>query len=91
MPRTHGDAGARFHPPTESSSGRDLDWVNVGYIGDPLAGNPVVRHALPNLDIKALPVEGGLRLPLDILLLEARWSQARIEAALRQAEDTTGT
>jgi hypothetical protein len=65
---------------------RDFDWVSTGYIADPLAGNPVVRHALPDLDIKAIQVENGLRLPLDILVLDARWSQTRIEAALQQAQ-----
>jgi hypothetical protein len=64
---------------------RAMDWVSIGYIADPLAGNPVVRRSLPDLDIKPIQVEDGLRLPIDILVLDARWSQSRVEAALRQA------
>lgn len=64
---------------------RVFDWVSIGYIADPLAGNPVVRRALPDPNINALEVLDGLRLSLDILVLDTRWSQSRIESALRQA------
>lgn len=62
-----------------------LDWVSTGYIADPLAGAPIRKQALPDFDIESPLAETGLRLPLDILVLDSRWSRQRIEQALQQA------
>jgi hypothetical protein len=62
-----------------------LDWVSTGYIADPLAGAPIGKQVLPDLDIKPSPAQTGYRLPLEILVLDSRWSQQRIEQAVRQA------
>jgi hypothetical protein len=61
------------------------DWVSAGYIADPLAGAPINKQALPDLAIRASKTQAGWRLPLDILLLDPRWSQQRIEQAVQQA------
>jgi hypothetical protein len=66
------DAGAR-------------DWVSTGYIADPLAGAPVDKRALRDLDLKLASTEAGLRLPLDVLVLDSRWSRQRIEQTVQQA------
>jgi hypothetical protein len=62
-----------------------LDWVSTGYIADPLAGAPIGKQVLPDLDIKPPPDQAGYRLPLEILVLDSRWSHPRIERALQQA------
>jgi hypothetical protein len=61
------------------------DWVSTGYIADPLAGAPVGKQALPDLDLKLPLTKAGFRLPLDVLVLDSRWSQQRIEQAVQQA------
>jgi hypothetical protein len=62
-----------------------LDWVSTGYIADPLAGAPIRKQALPDLDIRLPQAQAGFRLSLDILILDERWSRQRIEHALQQA------
>jgi hypothetical protein len=62
-----------------------LDWVSTGYIADPLAGPPIGKQALPDLDIKPPLDQAGYRLALEILVLDSRWSQQRIEQAVQQA------
>ena len=61
------------------------DWVSTGYIADPLAGAPVDKQALPDIDLKLPLTRTGLRLPLDVLVLDSRWSQQRIEQTVQQA------
>jgi len=61
------------------------DWVSAGYIADPIAGAPVDKRALPDLDLKLPSTRAGLRLPLDALVLDSRWSQQRIEQTVQQA------
>jgi len=61
------------------------DWVSVGYIADPIAGAPLAKRALPDIDLKLSSTRAGLRLPLDVLVLDSRWSQQRIEQAVQQA------
>jgi len=63
------------------------DWVAGGYIADPLAGAAVTRRPLP------APLLGGagtgerLRLPLEVLVLDERWSEPRIAGLLQSAYD----
>ena len=61
------------------------DWVSTGYIADPLAGAPVEKRALPDLDLKLPSTGSGLRISLDLLVLDSRWSRQRIEQAVQQA------
>jgi hypothetical protein len=61
------------------------DWVGAGYIADPLAGAPINKQALPALVLQASSTPADFRLPLDILVLDSRWSQQRIEQAVQQA------
>jgi hypothetical protein len=68
-----------------ASDSSALDWVSTGYIADPLAGVPISKQALPDLDIRSPQGRAGFQLPLDILVLDSRWSQQRIEQALQQA------
>ncbi len=68
----------------QSDSGA-LDWVSTGYIADPLAGAPIRQQLLPDLDIKPPQAQAGFRLPLDILVLDSRWSPQRIEQTVQQA------
>ena len=68
---------------TRDSGARD--WVSTGYIADPLAGAPLGKRALPELDLKLSSTRAGLRLPLDILVLDSRWSRQRIEQTVQQA------
>jgi hypothetical protein len=68
----------------ENDSGA-LDWVSTGYIADPLAGAPIGKQALPDLYIKPPLDQAGYRLPLEILVLDSRWSQQRIKQAVQQA------
>jgi hypothetical protein len=72
----------RRYGPSDSSA---LDWVSMGYIADPLAGAPISKQALPDLDIRSPQAQAGFRLSLDILVLDSRWSQQRIEQAVQQA------
>ena len=60
-------------------------WVGSGYIADPLAGGTIALEALPPPLLWAAPMESGLRLPLDVLVLDARWSQARVAEILQAA------
>jgi hypothetical protein len=68
-----------------ASGSSALDWVSTGYIADPLAGAPISKQSLPDLDIRSSQGQAGFRLSLDILVLDSRWSQQRIEQALQQA------
>ena len=61
------------------------DWVSGGYIADPLAGTPISKRLLTTLELESLTISGGFELPLDILVLDQRWSQSLIENSLRDA------
>ncbi|MGD8349834.1 MAG: S8/S53 family peptidase [Gammaproteobacteria bacterium] len=60
-------------------------WVGGGYIADPLAGGAISRQALPSPRLGDAPPGADLRLPLDLLVLDERWSEPRIAAILRSA------
>ncbi len=62
-------------------------WASGGYIADPRAGAPIAKAKLPALEIDPAPLADGLRLSLDVVVLEPRWSRARVEATVRQAYD----
>ena len=79
------DIAAELRRRYGSSNSSVLDWVSTGYIADPLAGAPISKQALPDLDISSPQGEAGFRLSLDILVLDSRWSQQRIEQAVQQA------
>jgi len=68
-----------------NSSPGARDWVSTGYIADPLAGAEVIKQALPSLDLGLPQTATGFRLPLDILVLDSRWSYQRVEQAVQQA------
>jgi len=61
------------------------DWVSGGYIADPLAGAPISKRLLTTLELESLAISGDFELPLDIMLLDQRWSQSLIENSLRDA------
>jgi hypothetical protein len=69
-----------------------LDWVSTGYIGDPLAGGrPVQLKLLPDLNIGRIKGNlAALKLPLDILILDPRWSYQGIEQTVQTAYDILG-
>ncbi len=73
-----------------NSSPGARDWVSTGYIADPLAGAPVLKQPLANLDLKPPLAGAGFRLPLDILVLDSRWSHQRVTQAMRQAYEVLG-
>ena len=62
-----------------------FDWVNGGYIADPLASAPVVK--LPIIDFESVPEtdQPGFQLALDILQLDPRWSDNQIRSVVREA------
>ncbi|HKJ51745.1 MAG TPA: S8/S53 family peptidase [Gammaproteobacteria bacterium] len=60
-------------------------WVGGGYIADPLAGGSISRRSLPPPRLGDAPAEAGLRLPLELLVLDEQWSEPRIAAILRTA------
>ncbi len=60
-------------------------WVGVGYIPDPLAGAAPEKRPLPALGIDSPAGEDGFALPLDLLVLDQRWTRQRVEKAVRQA------
>jgi len=60
-------------------------WVSSGYIADPLAGAPIKKTVLGDFDLELPSASSGLRLDLDFLLLDPRWSIAEVRAALQQA------
>lgn len=60
-------------------------WVGVGYIPDPLAAAAPKKRPLPALEIDSPAGEGGFALPLDMLVLDQRWTHERVEKAVRQA------
>jgi hypothetical protein len=72
-----------------------FDWVNGGYIADPLANQLANQLANPNGPIKKFPIidfepglatdNFGFRLSLEVLLLDPQWSSTRIRQALQQA------
>ena len=60
-------------------------WVNGGFIPNPLDdGNQVFDQDLQRLE---LPGEQALGLSLDVLVLDERWSEESVQAALEQAFD----
>ena len=67
-----------------------LDWVSSGYIADPLATTPVRLAPLPDLEITRPDAGAGFFLPLDILLLDPRWSRQAVERAVQTAYDILG-
>lgn len=62
-------------------------WVSTGYVADPLAGRPIRLNPHPALNIRPAEPPPGLRLPLDILVLDQRWTPQRIEQVLQTAYD----
>jgi len=60
-------------------------WVGSGYIADPLAGAPIGKSVLGDFDAELADSSGDLRLDLDFLLLDQRWSIGRVRDALRAA------
>jgi hypothetical protein len=79
------DIAAELRNRYGNSSPGARDWVSTGYIADPLAGAAVIKQALPSLDLIPPQTGTGFRLPLDILVLDSRWSHQRVEQAVRQA------
>ena len=63
------------------------DWVAGGYIADPLAGGAVTRRWLPTPLLAGRDGGDRLRLPLEVLVLDERWSEPRIAGLLRTAYD----
>jgi hypothetical protein len=68
-----------------------FDWVNGGYIADPLA-YPLTNSKAPLTKFPIVDFEPGLvidnfgfRLSLDVLLLDPQWSSTRIRQSLQQA------
>ena len=74
LTRRYGETGATV-----------LDWVSIGYIADPLAGAALRKLVLPDLAFNSARIKEGLSLPLDILIIDPRWSRQRVEQAVRQA------
>ena len=68
-----------------NSSPGARDWVSSGYIADPLAGAGVIKQPLPGLDLVPPRIDNGFRLPIDILVLDSRWTHQRVEQAVQQA------
>ncbi len=68
-----------------NSSPGARDWVSGGYIADPLAGAGVIKQPLPGLDLVPPQIDNGFRLPIDILVLDSRWTHQRVEQAVQQA------
>jgi hypothetical protein len=64
-----------------------LDWVSSGYIADPLAVAPIRLEPLPDLVISRPETKAGVSLPLDVLVLDPRWTQRTVEQALQTAYD----
>lgn len=79
------DIAAELRRRYDSSDSSARDWVSTGYIADPLAGASISKQALPDLDIRSPQGQAGFRLSLDILVLDSRWSQQRIEQVVKQA------
>jgi hypothetical protein len=79
------DIAAELRNRYGNSSPGARDWVSTGYIADPLAGAAVIKQVLPSLDLRSPQNAEGFRLPLDILVLDSRWSHQRVEQAVRQA------
>lgn len=67
-----------------------LDWVSSGYIADPLAGAPIEMQSLTTPAIDSPEKTDAYRLPLEVLLLDSRWSQQKVEKALQTAFDVLG-
>jgi hypothetical protein len=64
-----------------------LDWVSSGYIADPLAAAPIRLEPLPDLVISRPETRVGVFLPLDVLVLDPRWTRRTVEQALQTAYD----
>jgi len=64
-----------------------FDWVNGGYIADPLAYPTAAITKTPIIDFEpGLVTEGfGFGLALEVLQLDPQWSTTRIRQALQQA------
>ena len=61
-------------------------WVGSGYIGDPRAGRPPRFDMLPEPELDLPAKKGGFLLPLDVLIVDPRWTP-RVEQTLRQGYD----
>ncbi len=64
-----------------------LDWVSGGYIADPLAAAPIRLEPLPDLDINRPDTKAGVFLPLEVLVLDPRWTQRAVEQAVQKTYD----
>jgi len=85
------DIIAELHRRFGAKEGENLlKWVTTGYIADPLAGRPIKKTPYPELRLKESKIDPIYRLPLDILVLDARWTHARVEQAVQQAYDILG-
>lgn len=64
-------------------------WVARGYIADPLAdplaGAAIARSSLPGFAPRLAETASTLKMPLEVLRLDARWSAPRIASSLEQA------
>jgi hypothetical protein len=60
-------------------------WVSSGYIADPIAGDPIQKSVIGDLDLDLPSASSGLRLDLDFLLLDPQWSIEEVRAAMQQA------
>ena len=76
-----------LHQRYGNSSPDVFDWVNGGYIADPLANPKAPIRKFPIVDFEPGLVTHnlGFRLSLDVLLLDPQWSSTRIRQALQQA------
>jgi len=64
-----------------------FDWVNGGYIADPLASSsaPITQSPIVDFDPGLATDDFGFRLSLDLLQLAPQWSTTRMRQALQQA------
>ncbi|HEY5740127.1 MAG TPA: S8/S53 family peptidase [Gammaproteobacteria bacterium] len=62
-------------------------WVAGGYIADPLAGEPIARRPLPAPLLAGIDGDDRLRMPLEVLVLDERWSLPRVAGMMRSAYD----
>jgi hypothetical protein len=68
-----------------------FDWVNGGYIADPLANPlddsmaPISKSPLDDFDPGLVTDDFEFRLSLDLLQLDPQWSTSRMRQALQQA------
>jgi len=64
-----------------------FDWVNGGYIADPLANSiaPITKSPIDDFEPGLVTDKFGFRLSLELLQLDPQWSTTRMRRALQQA------